>query len=313
MHPLNVIFRGGPSGKLSILIFHRVLEKRDPLSPSGVTHDDFEWQMRLLSKHFNVVPLKIAVARLAEGTLDPRSVSITFDDGYADNYSMAFPILKKYGLHATFFIATGFLDGGIMFNDVISESIRGTKKQSVDASSFGLGSLDLESLDGRITAISQFQKAFKYMSLDDREEALGKLNRLLKIDSFPELMMTSRQVRDLGQHGMSLGGHTKNHPILSVEKSHIAGEEIVGGIHDLEGIAQCKVDAFAYPNGIPDTDFNNGHIDILKSHGVRLALSTAHGVANNSTNLYLLPRFTPWDKTSGRYLMRLTMNARTVC
>src|SRR5438067_12205090 len=100
-------------GALSILIFHRVTPAADPLLPDIPDAAAFERVVRLLVEHFNVIPLSEAAARLLRASLPPRALCITFDDGYADNHDVALPILARHGVTATFFIATGFLGGGI--------------------------------------------------------------------------------------------------------------------------------------------------------------------------------------------------------
>jgi peptidoglycan/xylan/chitin deacetylase (PgdA/CDA1 family) len=74
----------------------------------------------------------------ASGALPERAAAITFDDGYADNFTRALPLLREQGLPATFFVATGFLDGGRMWNDTISEAIRRCNEDVVDLSAIGL-------------------------------------------------------------------------------------------------------------------------------------------------------------------------------
>jgi len=71
--------------------------------------------------------LSDAITRLRRGTLPSCAVSITFDDGYADNAENALPLLQKYAITATFFIASGFIDGGRMWNDTVIESVRRAK------------------------------------------------------------------------------------------------------------------------------------------------------------------------------------------
>ena len=80
--------------------------------------------MRFAKANFNVISLADGVAGLKRGCLPPRALSITFDDGYRDNHDIALPILLQLGLPATFFVATGFLDGGRMFNDTVIEAVR---------------------------------------------------------------------------------------------------------------------------------------------------------------------------------------------
>lgn len=131
---LTVVAPGGTRG-LSILVYHRVLPQADPLFPSIVDAERFSLQLELLRRCFNVLPLPEALARLRNGSLPPRAACITFDDGYADNEAVALPLLRQHGLHATFFIASGFLDGGRMWNDTVIEAVRLSTYRSWTATS----------------------------------------------------------------------------------------------------------------------------------------------------------------------------------
>src|SRR5262245_19841153 len=113
---LQFLLRLARTPRLSVLAYHRVLPAPDPLRPSEPTAAEFEQRMRWVKANFNVLPLTEAVGALREGRLPERALSITFDDGYADNHDIELPILARLGLPATFFVATGFLDGGCMFN-----------------------------------------------------------------------------------------------------------------------------------------------------------------------------------------------------
>ena len=101
----------GAKGRLSILIFHRVLAQPDPLFADVPDAVEFETKMRWVRDWFNVVPLARAADMLEAGTIPARALAITFDDGYADNEEVAAPILQRLGLTATFFVSTGFLNG----------------------------------------------------------------------------------------------------------------------------------------------------------------------------------------------------------
>src|SRR5579872_3493180 len=112
-NPLMRALLGHPRRpRLSVLIYHRVLAHGDPLRPTEPTAIEFEARMQWVKAHFNVLPLGAAVTGLKSGRLPDRPLSITFDDGYADNHDLAWPILRRLGLAATFFVATGYLDGG---------------------------------------------------------------------------------------------------------------------------------------------------------------------------------------------------------
>lgn len=121
---LHMMAPAGKRARLSVLIFHRVLRQPDPLFPGEMYAQRFDAVCRWLAAWFNVLPLDQAVSRLKAGSLPARAACITFDDGYADNHEVAASILGRHGLSATFFIATGFLDGGRMWNDTVIESVR---------------------------------------------------------------------------------------------------------------------------------------------------------------------------------------------
>jgi len=114
----------GQRAGLSILVFHRVLPEPDPLFPNEVDAQRFDALLGWVKDWFSVLPLEEAVERLQRNRLPERAAAITFDDGYADNYAVALPILQRQGLSAMFFIATGFLNGGRMFNDTAIETVR---------------------------------------------------------------------------------------------------------------------------------------------------------------------------------------------
>ena len=116
------------SARLSTLIFHRVNADPDPLFPCEPDAQRFESLMRFVAATYRVMTLGEAIDHLARATLPPRSLVITFDDGYADNAEVALPILQRLGLRATFFISTGFLDGGRMWNDSVIECLRSSSK-----------------------------------------------------------------------------------------------------------------------------------------------------------------------------------------
>ena len=95
--------------KLSILIYHQVLPTFDPMRPNEITASEFAGQIKWLASNFNVLTLSNAVERLHDGTLPPRPLVVTFDDGYADNCEVALPILQHHEIPATFLSQRTFL------------------------------------------------------------------------------------------------------------------------------------------------------------------------------------------------------------
>lgn len=298
---------GGTRG-LSILIYHRVLARKDPLFPAELDAIEFENQIRMLKSCFNVIPLIDAVRHAKAGTLPPRAACITFDDGYADNAEVALPILKRHGVSATFFVATGFLNGGRMWNDTVIELVRGTTAEVIDATSLGLGLHPTATIQQRQQTISSLIKQLKYQSFSDRAEQVEQLCNLGMNDLPKNLMMTFDQVRELCRAGMDIGGHTVRHPILAKLPTVQAREEIVQGKEMLEEIISEPVRLFAYPNGKPDSDYRAEHVAMVRELGFEGAVSTSWGAQKTNDDVFQLPRFSPWDRTPARFAIRLARN-----
>jgi peptidoglycan/xylan/chitin deacetylase (PgdA/CDA1 family) len=287
-----------------------VLYAPDPLRPGGVDAATFNWQMGLLARHFNVLPLMIAVKRLREGSLPARAVCITFDDGYADNAEIALPILQAWGLPATFFIATGYLNGGRMFNDTVIEVLRYVPPGKLDLSDLELGIYHLENLQARATAAQRIIKLLKYLPNSEREERIRYLTSFAQSPLSNKLMLSSQQVQKLHVAGMEIGAHTVNHPILANLEKDVASREIAEGKKQLEALIGEQVRLFAYPNGKPGQDYLPEHVDMVRELGFDSAVSTKWGVSTMQTDPWQLPRFTPWDTSPIRFMARLLMNCR---
>ena len=294
--------------RLSILIYHRVHVRPDSIYPEEQTAEGFERLMRFVARSFTVMTLGRAALSLQRGELPPRALVLTFDDGYADNAEVALPILKRCGLAATFFVSTGFLDGGRMWNDSVIEIVRACNQEQIDLDAFGLGTCSLAGAAERRSVISKLLARIKYLTLDEREEAVARLQHLGGVTRLPAgLMMRSEQVRELHRSGMEIGAHTVRHPILTTLVPAEAEREITVGRERLQEIIDSPVDVFAYPNGKPTRDYDASHVELLRRLGFKGAVSTAPGAARTGDSLFELPRFTPWGHSLGVWAARLFM------
>lgn len=279
------------TGDLSILIYHRILEQRDPLLPGAPDQRTFARHLRLLQRCFRVLPLELALDLLAQGRLPARALAITFDDGYADNAELALPVLRSLDLHATFFIATAYLDGGCMWNDHVIEHVRQLPAQRY-------------TLTQRLQLIDATLTRFKYLPFDERQQ------RAIELGAMPlrPLMMTSAQVRQLAAAGMGIGAHTHRHPILARMTDQEAAHDIATGKSIIERLTGQPVTLFAYPNGKPGADYGPQHIAMLRKLGFRAALSTITGITRAGGDLFQLARYTPWQTDSVRFLLAMLRN-----
>ena len=297
------------SPRLSILIFHRVHAQTDSIFPQEPDAARFERLMRFIARTYIVMTLGQAVTCLAQDSLPPRALVITFDDGYADNAEVALPILQRYGLTATFFVSSGFLDGGRMWNDSVIECIRACRQSEISLETFGLGRYSLTSSSDRRDVIALLLANVKYLSLDEREQAITKLRQSCDVKDLPNnLMMRSEQLQKMHRTGMEIGAHTVNHPILTSLSVTEAEYEIAEGRKQLEAIIDAPVDMFAYPNGKPAHDYSFSHVEMIMRLGFRGAVSTAPGVSQAGDDLFQLPRFTPWGNSLAIWGTRLLLN-----
>jgi|SoiMethySBSTD1v2_1073268.scaffolds.fasta_scaffold633206_2 peptidoglycan/xylan/chitin deacetylase (PgdA/CDA1 family) len=305
---LQVLLQLPFARRLSVLAYHRVMPQRDPLLPLEPSAAEFEERMRWVKANFEVLPLAEAAQALAAQRLPKRALSITFDDGYADNYKVAVPILLRLGLPATFFVATGFLDGGCMFNDVVIEALRAAPGPELDLDDLGLGRHRVGSDEERIAAIEGILAGLKYFEPERRRRVAAEVAHRAGSPTPTDLMMTSEQVRALRAAGMEVGAHTVTHPILAEIPLARARHEMEASRARLERITGAPVRLFAYPNGNPRRDYYAEHAALARELGFHAAVSTAWGAARAGDDLYQIPRFTPWDRSDWRFGLRLVHN-----
>lgn len=279
---------------LTVLIFHRVLDERDELLAEVPDASQFCELMHVVRECFNVIGLEEGAVGLSSGSLPPRAAAITFDDGYADNCRVALPILRKLDLTATFFVATGYLGGGRMWNDTVIESVRRWPVPEMDLRSLGLGSHVLASAEDRRTAITALLARLKYMDHGQRNETVEIIGELCGRTLPNSLMMSSGEVRELAREGMTIGSHTVSHPILARIGMRAVEREITESREVLQEITGSTVRLFAYPNGRPNTDYRLEHVELVQKLGYRAAVSASIGVASSRSDRYQLPRIAPW-------------------
>jgi peptidoglycan/xylan/chitin deacetylase (PgdA/CDA1 family) len=291
--------------RLLILAYHRVLESADPLRRGDILAADFARQMAVLSRFYNVLPLREAVQGLRNGTLPARAVAITFDDGYADNYSIALPILMRFGLPATIFVATSFLDGGRMWNDTVIEAVRAIDGNHIDLSDLGLGRHPVDSDSERAKAATALLNQLKYREADERDHLVASIAESAGGELPQDLMLKASEVRELSRAGIEIGAHTVNHPILTSVDPDTAAYEIAESKRRLEEITGKPIRSFAYPNGRPGVDYEDNHVRLVRDAGFDIAVATCLGAADKVSDPLQLPRFGPWGESSLRFGARM--------
>jgi hypothetical protein len=173
-----------------------------------------------------------------------------------------------------------------------------------------MGLHPLGSVTERREAIEALIAQIKYRDAADRAQAVACVERKAAVELPSDLMMTGAQVRQLRDAGMQIGAHTCSHPILARIDAADAQREMVDSKAALETLLNEDVALFAYPNGKPGKDYLVEHTRMAKAAGFTAAVSTAPGVSRAGSDLFQLPRFSPWDHSPLRYGSRMLDNLR---
>lgn len=283
----------GRRGRLAVFCYHQVLTESDPFRAGEPTAREFAQDIELIDNVFTLMPFGEAVLRLTSNTLPKRAACITFDDGYANNHSLAAPILEKAGVPATFFIAGGAVDDGVMWNDLVIDAIVGSGGAPIIDEKYAFLELP-ESAATTSEVVAALISQLKYRPMSERWDIACGLYRDNVSSDLPRLMMSREMVRDLSAKGFEIGGHTINHPILMELSDDDASDEIRrcrGWVQSVTGTAPV---VFAYPNGKTGTDFDKRHLGMVANAGFEAAASTDWALATSATHPLSVPRIGPW-------------------
>jgi sugar transferase (PEP-CTERM/EpsH1 system associated) len=286
---------------LTILAYHRVLPLPEsllyPFQSMVMPRDLFEQQIAHLRQHYTMLPLAEAVDRLRSRDLPPRAVSVTFDDGYRDNFECALPILRKYGIPAIFFVVTGALDGKsrFMWDEVVSRirqirdegTAEGLLREPIpDWLAEKLRLLLAGIPAGRVG--EQVVRDMNRIPLRERDTALAALRRVTPDSAYADPPILGwDEVREMRRAGMLFGAHTMSHPFLDELDLDAARIEIEGSIRTLGERLGEPVTLFSYPRG----RFKEHVKPLLKASGIEAAVTTDLGRNSPGVDLYELRRF----------------------
>ena len=172
-----------PAG-FTLLTYHMILERPDPFYPWAVLRPAFERQLRFVQRHCTVLSLNEIADRLDRGQpLPPRCVSLTFDDGYRDFSTTAWPLLQQYRLPATLFLTVDACERGWLWPDLLIQAARTTTRQAVTIEGLPgqAPSWPLRTLEERVRAAHELCRALKRLPNARRLDALDELVRQLLI------------------------------------------------------------------------------------------------------------------------------------
>jgi peptidoglycan/xylan/chitin deacetylase (PgdA/CDA1 family) len=280
-----------------VLNYHRVGNgKQSPFDRRlwSADAEAFTDQIRFCRSQLEVITPDDLPKVLAHGS--GRYALITFDDGYRDNYEIAFPILKAEGVPATFFITTGFVDAPkLPWWDEIAWMVRTSRQDRVELSRWIPApiSFDEPEREEAVRTLLRVYKAMPAESTGDYLDAVAEATRSGRCEE-PEvgrsLWMDWEMLREMRAAGMTVAGHTVTHPVLARTSIKRQREEILGCGARLAKELGEPMKYFSYPIGKPGS-FDSVTQDCLREAGVRFAFSYYGGFRRfGEWNNYDVPR-----------------------
>lgn len=272
---LGVVRRRVSSG-ITLLAYHRVLDVPDEDAFPGdielvsASVAQFAEQMRFVKTHYRATTFAALLADLDAGRpIAPATCLVTFDDGFADNYHHAFPVLRALGLPATIFLSTGFIDRQEVFwYERLAHAVLASTQAGATAVA-------------RRAALAGLLKGLKRLPDAERRarvESLVADHAPAGIDAMPtSAPLTWEQVREMAAGGIEFGSHTVDHPVLSRLEPAALRAELGDSRARIQAMTGQPVDVIAYPVGGQDA-FNPGVQRAVREAGYRLGVSYMPGV-----------------------------------
>jgi peptidoglycan/xylan/chitin deacetylase (PgdA/CDA1 family) len=286
---------------VAIIAYHSVTtdwKKQSDYINRGITTDadKFNEQMRILRNEYNPVTLD-EIAEWIRGTklLPARSVAVTFDDGFADNYYIAAPIMERYDIRGTIYLTVDAVQRGelpwfcrtaFLFQQAAARKI--VLLDSETKRTWNLGNPD------------ENREAFIYYNYPCAKLTGEELrNYIEKLETWFNFrldrndisgMMTFEQARELRQRGHNIGNHTLSHCNLAHISQELLCQEIAGADEILKRELGEPVEHFSYPHPCLNPQWNDATVAETEKLNYKTVTLTSFGVVTQRSLPLLLPR-----------------------
>ena len=269
-----LIEKACPWSGVLVLNYHRIGNGEGSLFDNALWSADagmFADQLQYCKLHLDMISPADLPDVIASGR--GRYGMVTFDDGYLDNYEVAFPLLKAAGVPATFFIATGFIDTPVLpWWDEIAWMVKTSRRNWVELPDWFPAPLIFDD-PGRERIIRTLLRGYKTMPVESTgryveaiAEATGSGRCSAEVGK--QLWMNWDMLRQMRAHGMTIGGHTVSHPVLARLPPERQREEVQGCAARLSAEMNEPMQVFSYPVGKPYA-FDGTTRNYLREAGVR--------------------------------------------
>lgn len=235
-------------GKILILLYHKICELERDWNELAVKPETFINQMRYLQSKYTIIRSDDDWDQCNQD-----AVVVTFDDGFEDNYTNAFPILEKLQIPATFFISTGNIDSKneIWCNELVKVIFEGASQNKRFVSQRGTIQFEFETknLSQRVELYRVLRQLLLRVSITERNYIMDDLRKWGNIaresGRLTYKMMTADQIKELSESKyMTIGAHTVNHSSLGALSYEEQLYEITESKEKLESITGRKSSCF---------------------------------------------------------------------
>src|SRR2546425_2470568 len=287
----GLIARWFPRRRPIILCAHRIVSGEDPFFP-GILQERFAADVAYLTRPPRVLPLgEVVAAVLNERPLTRGAVAITFDDGFADNFHLAYPILQRYEAPATIFLVVNSVETGrIPWPERVAYLLQRTQRTRLEISLPEPRVFSLDSQAERVEALTTLQTVLKTCPTVVRRRAVEELEESLSVEPDQGMMLTWEQCQRMAQTGIGFGAHTLTHPILARTEIAEVKHEIATSKALIENRIDRRVDYFTYP----DDNVCRVALDAVEAAGFEAAFAGARHVGQTPVDRFAIGR-TPWD------------------
>jgi peptidoglycan/xylan/chitin deacetylase (PgdA/CDA1 family) len=269
-----------------ILTYHSVTSSPTNDVPEAQSAALFREQLEFIQRRFRVVSLKNAVESMGDlsATKNARpALVITFDDGFLDNYECAFPCLRHFGIPATVFVVTDFLDRGrVPWPTRLREIMQHARRHAHPAHP----GIDLSSDLTRRSTASRLKGLLARLTPDARFATIDRLVNDLEAPPSQIRPLTWAQVRMMASAGIAFGSHTVFHSILPEMPDDIVEMELDISRKRLEAELGVEYPTVAYPNG----GFDSRILRIAQGCGYCAGVTQRTGSNSQNSNLLALHR-----------------------
>jgi len=285
--------------EIPVLTYHGVVSGCLPFNvPYQISTDSFRSHIEYLANNFTCVSVRdVHEAVLGKKTLGTACVAITFDDGFANNYHNALPILSEFQVPATVFVAAGYIDAPeLLWPERAASFLARTQRTELQ-----LGSSAYR-LDSAATTAEAYLALTRYFKQFSPAEIQNELDMMIDEHGVSDASRLDQRLHEdfrllrrdeldkLAGHGLiTIGSHTVNHSRLSRVPVELAKHEIAESKRTLEKYLG-ETPYFAYPFGGFDADFDDSHVRFVEHCGYSAAFTIDSGGANENSNAYRIPR-----------------------